>query len=167
MEKVEKDNLVQTRAAYESNKVRKQERWFDWSQQGDALDGFMEQRKRREVDPVPYDVGRSPTPVNKRFEMDPAFASTASEYKATRDLAETVKIKGRLRPTSIFGGQQLVVGNPGKGWRDPHYDEKPVPAETSRNLKMSQKYESSSFPAKYEEFCNREHFRMSRRAVGQ
>lgn len=51
--------LAKTRQEYKSNKVRKQERWFDWTPpgQGDALDELVvHQRARRSPDPVPFDV---------------------------------------------------------------------------------------------------------------
>jgi hypothetical protein len=166
MDEIERDNFTKTRQAYASNKVRKQERWFDWTESnGEALDGLI--RKRRGVDPVPYDISsRSPTPKDKRYDYDQAFASTAYEYSATREVAKQVQLKSRYRPTSIFGGQQMLPGSPGKGWRTPHFNDAP-PAEINRNKKLEKKYEGSSFPSKYDEFCAKEHKRMNRRAVGQ
>lgn len=168
MDKEELNNLLKTREAYASNKVRKQERWFDWTEgNGDALDGLLVERKRRDVDPVPYDISsRNATPQDKRFDNDLAFASTANEYRATREMANAVKLKGRYRPTSIFGGQQSLPGAPGAGWRTTHFNDAP-PSETSRNEKFEKKYAGSNFPDKYNKYCAQEHNRMHRRAVGQ
>lgn len=164
MGKEERENLVNTRNAYASNKVRKQERWFDWTESnGDALENLIH---RRPVDPVPYDVAsRSPTPQDKKFDNDLAFSSTQHEYRATMEMAKQVKLKGRYRPTSIFGGQQAVSGSPGKGWRTSHFSDA-APSEGNRNKKFEIKYEGSSFPAKYDAYCAKEHNRMARRAVG-
>jgi len=158
--------LAATRAEYKSNKVRKQERWFDWTPPSqDALDLLVQ--GRREVDPVPYDVrARAFTPYTKRFEMDGAYSETANTYKETKEISQKM-MDGRFRPTSIFGGQQATPNVlPGRGWGEGMGFKKPAPAETERNHKCEAKYASSSFPEKYDAFADKEYNRLRRKARG-
>jgi len=158
--------LAQTRAEYSSNKVRKQERWFDWTSSDDSLDALMNRRGRRAVDPVPYDLAdRAITPHNKRFECDTAYGKTADAYRVSRIEAQKNKL---AKKTSIFGGMQSTPAlkvSEGKSWSN-LWVEPEIPAETKRNEKLDAKYQTSSFPSRYDKFCDQEYRRMSRRALG-
>lgn len=159
--------LAQTRAEYSSNKVRKQERWFDWTSNEDSLDSLMKSgRARRSVDPVPFDTfERAITPHVKRYESDSIYSKTAAAYSISRREAEKNKTSKR---TSIFGGMQQTPSlkvSEGKSWSN-LWVEPEVPAELDRNSKLDAKYQTSSFPSRYEKFCDQEYRRMSRRALG-
>jgi len=152
--------LKKTRAEYKTNKQRKQEKWYDWTEGGDALDQHV--RARREQDPVPFDIRRSPdgkaratTPYNKRLEdMEKSPAAAAEMFAETSKQAEAMA-KRKYRPTSIFGGQQVVAGPPGAGWNSHFGFQQPEPAEAMRNRNTMAKYATSSFPSKYEDYCNK------------
>ena len=168
--------LQQTRQEYKLNKVRKQERWFDWTAPpGDALDelaGATHVRARRSADPIPYDVfelddgkARSTTPYNKRNEMEKSPEAAKEMFAATSAQAE-VMAKRKYRPTSIFGGQQQVPGRAGEGWQNSFGYAPPEPAEAGRNRRTMAKYATSSFPSKYDDFQAKEYSRMNKRALG-
>ena len=188
------DYLAENRAAYARNKNgRNNERWFDWTTPaprtaaaaaaaagaggGDSLDALVstnqrQSRRRRAADPVPYDVDPSLEPSQpKRFESDHVFGETAAMYKKTIELRDKGAGSNKYQTTSIFGGRQGpvpgVIGRAGKGWCENMGWKAPPPAETKRNEKFEKKYQSSSFPDKYESYCNKEFQKMHDKALNQ
>ncbi len=158
-----------SRIEYKNNKVRKTEKWFDWTPPSqDALDTLVKsQRARRPVDPIPFDIlSRAVTPYDRRFEMDIDNIASSEAFGTTQQIAADLKAKVSFKSTSIFGGVQQIPGDPGKGWRADFGYVPPPPAEAARNERTSKKYASSNFPTKYEDFCDKEYSRMGRKARG-
>lgn len=164
------EQFALSRQEYKNNKVRKQEKWYDWTplEGQDALDELVKKTKaRRPIDPVPFDIlSRSVTPYDKRHEMDMDNSTISEAYEKTQEIAADLKSKVSFKTTSIFGGVQQIPGDPGKGWRADFGYKAPAPAEAARNEKTNKKYASSSFPSKYDEFCQKEYVRMGRKARG-
>jgi hypothetical protein len=164
-------NFASSHAAFLKNKHRKQEKWHDWTPaEGDALDqlvsGGSGAKPRRPQEAAPYGVReRAYTPVNRRFEMTVDPDQSFDFYLQNQKRAEEVK-SVQYKKTSIFGGQQQVQGRPGLGWRADFGYVAPPPAETTRNAIAEKKYTGSSFPGKYDTFCDQEYQRMRNKARG-
>lgn len=143
--------------------------WYDWSPASapDSLDELVVQRGRRQPDAVPFDIfKRAVTPYNKRLEdMEKSPEAALEMFKQNCEESKAISLR-KYRKTSIFGGQQGVAGAPGDGWRKNFGFEAPAPAEQARNAACASKYQTSSFPSKYDTYCAQEYGRMNRKARG-
>ena len=153
-------------AEYERNKKgRSNERWFDWTKQIEE-----ENSKPDELDKLidsPFAVAkRAFTPWNKKREMAKDNNAVAESYNISKAQAERVKREIAYRPTSIFGGAGLkqLQGGGGAGWKQ-FYAEPPIHAGQKRDNRFQKKFDSSNFPRRYDEFCNREFRRMNKKAL--